>query len=878
MRNVLLIPILAFMYAGPAAAVTLTWQGDESAQDQWNVAGNWDLNQVPTAGDDLVFPAVSQLSVVLAADSAARSLRFEATGYTLTTSCTPDPCTLTLGAGITVLTGDTTISVPIVLEADQTIEMQGGNLDLTKPVSEPMSSPRTLTKTGPGTLTFLGNEPNTYSGGTVVLQGLVNLARTDGIVAIPGPLTIGDGTASARVLYTTQGQIAAGAAVTIFERGELDLNGNNLTVGPLAMAGGRILMTFGITIGTLTLNGDVTATSGSGSAMDPNDPNTPTSTIIGNLSLGGATRTFDVADGPQAVDLRILAPISAVGAVPGLIKTGPGTMRLEGSGNSYGGQTQVNEGVLVLANNPGAAVPGNLILGDGTGGDDADQVLFATSGQIADAASVTVLSSGLLDLSDFSDAFNVLNLSGGHVRNASPATLSVSFLSVAADPEPALLEGTLLLSGALTVDVQDGTPEVDLDLAATLTGSGGLSKAGAGRLELSGDNSYSGATTVNAGTLRVSSATGLGSGLGTSVLMAGALELGPDLTIGGESLFLNGLSALTVLGGTVTWNSIVMLQTQSRISVPIGATLNVNNVLSGSGGLIKSGDGTLSLLVLGHQGSTQIEAGTLSVSAISGGSSGDTTVSTGATLEIGNGVNGNAALDLSGTGLSGAGALRTAGDSTQWLGPITLAADASIHLPMATHMLTLTGVVGGPGQLMKAGAGTLVLSGTGSNTYAGGTSVIEGELGLDKVKTVDPNAIAVPGDLVIGNVIPRVGPAGAGPAVVRLPQFRSEQIADTAVVTLNVSGTLDLTNLGAPNVETICRLVNNGGTLLDPNNRLRQTLLCADPNVPQSTELGRVLLVLGLMLGAALALRRAGERRERPRAARTDSNKAMSDE
>ena len=68
--------------------------------------------------------------------------------------------------------------------------------------------------------------------------------------------------------------------------------------------------------GTLTVNGNITTNASATSA-----------TISGQLNLGGATRTLDVADGEAAIDLDISAAISN----GGITKTGAGTLQLSGA-------------------------------------------------------------------------------------------------------------------------------------------------------------------------------------------------------------------------------------------------------------------------------------------------------------------------------------------------------------------------------------------------------------------------------------------------------------------------------------------------------------------------------------------------------------------
>src|SRR4051794_13087322 len=88
--------------------------------------------------------------------------------------------------------------------------------------------------------------------------------------------------------------------------------------------------------GTLTLGGNVTT-----------NTNAVAATILGNLSLGGTTRTFTVASGGGAADLNISAVITNGGTAAGLTKAGTGTLVLSGA-NTYTGATTLNAGTLVV--------------------------------------------------------------------------------------------------------------------------------------------------------------------------------------------------------------------------------------------------------------------------------------------------------------------------------------------------------------------------------------------------------------------------------------------------------------------------------------------------------------------------------------------------
>jgi autotransporter-associated beta strand protein len=190
-----------------------------------------------------------------------------------------------------------------------------------------------LTKAGAGTLRFEGNEPNTYTGTTKVDAGVLELKKSSGN-AVPGNLLIGAGLGGADagvVRLLAANQIINRAEVTVNSSGLLDLNNLSDTIGPLSMTGGSV--TTGT--GTLTLNGNVTATSIASRAA----------TITGRFDIGTTARTITVTPGgfPNA-DLVIEGAISAT---PGLIKAGDGTLLMKGN-NPHTVAVTVNAGTLRL--------------------------------------------------------------------------------------------------------------------------------------------------------------------------------------------------------------------------------------------------------------------------------------------------------------------------------------------------------------------------------------------------------------------------------------------------------------------------------------------------------------------------------------------------
>ena len=272
----------------------------------------------------------------------------------------------TTGGSINGLSGTGTIDKSQTGSATLTI----GNNDATSTFSGVIKNTAgtvNIAKVGAGTLTLNGTAGNTFTGTTTVNGGVLVLSKTTGN-AVGGALTIGAGT----VILTGSNQIADGGAVTINNAaGLLDLNGNSDTVGNTSVTGGSITTGGGtLTIGTLAMTGGSISTGTGalvlGGAVTGN-ASASSATISGNLNLGGAARTFAIADGTATHDMSISANISN----GGITKIGLGALLLSGN-NSFAGGLTVNSGKVILGSDT-AAGTGTLTLAasitlEGSGG------------------------------------------------------------------------------------------------------------------------------------------------------------------------------------------------------------------------------------------------------------------------------------------------------------------------------------------------------------------------------------------------------------------------------------------------------------------------------------------------------------------------------
>ncbi len=672
-------------------------------------------------------------------------------------------------------------------------------------------------------LTLSGATSNTYTGATIVTAGTLNLGKSGTANAIAGgALNIGTG---ATVTYTgaSTDMIANTAPVTVTGTGVLNLNGVSDTIGTLgltATAGNNTQVTVGA--GTLTLNGTLSFTSGT----------TGTATISGGtLALGIAgTRSINVPLGTSATfDLDITSSITGAGSA--MTAGSAGRLRYSGStSNTYDGLTTVNGGGTLLLNKSGGAF--NAIAGGGltigAASNTAATVQYTgSSTDMMGAGTVTINGRGILDFNGATDTIgNVAIVStGATATNPTPiintlgsgnltiGTLAITpvatFTSVvnsgatgtltlggdvtftAATTGQAQITGQTLALGAatrtFTVALGTGSNQ-DVLVSAAITGSGvGLTKAGAGRLALSGTNTYDGATSVNAGTLLVNSPGSLHAN--SAVTVASGATLGGNGTIGGTvsiaaggnlspgasagaigtlTLTNNTASALTLNGGNSGAPNVFDLQTGSNDLVAVTGNLVLNGVntlslnaptgaAAGAYTLLSYAATTGSGSVVFANGSTTMGNSTLAVTP------------TAVTLTIaGTGVNTSAWKGtISGVWDGGINNWTRNGVATQ---AFVAGDDVTFDNTATTFTVTSGGTVtpssvtvnnttaysinatigdstingGSATPVTKSGSGSLTLGGT--NTYTGGTIINGGTL----VTTSDVN-LGTSGGLTAGS-------------------------------------------------------------------------------------------------------------------------------
>jgi autotransporter-associated beta strand protein len=447
----------------------------------------------------------------------------------------------------------------------------------------------------------------------------------------------------------------------------------------------------------ITLKGAATFTAASNPADD---------LVLGGLiNNGGFLLTLAGSGGP----MELTNVISGNG---GLTDASAGTVTLSGAGNTYRGATTVSAGTLLLQKSSGNAIPAAL--------SDGATVRLAASNQIADAAAVTVSSGGLLDLNNNSDAIGALTLNSATV---STGTGTLTLGSNLVDSGASSINGNLALGTATRTITVNNTGD-SLTINAIINGGVGLIKAGYGQLLLSAANSYSGTTTLSRGILAVANTNALGTGTfiaaggtlsgsgATGITLPNAITLAGNLILGGSTdLTFNGTTTLT--GSRTLTMSSTGLTTFAASIGQSGGSFSLTE--GGTGRLVLLGGDTFS-------GGMVLSAGTLILGNSSALGNGTATLK-GGTLA------GNGAALIFGNALTLGGNFTFGGTSNlTFMGPATLTGSRTVTVSN-TGLTTLGGAIGqsiaGLG-LIKAGAGTLVLSGT--NTYTGGTTVSAGTL------------------------------------------------------------------------------------------------------------------------------------------------------
>jgi autotransporter-associated beta strand protein len=401
--------------------------------------------------------------------------------------------------------------------------------------------------------------------------------------------------------------------------------GGTVTLGSPTTAGALVFNSFAGTYslsggGTLTLNNGVTKSSGSGAVSlissiilsGPqtwaNNSTTTTLTSSGGVNNGGNLLTID-GTGNTIIKAGI---ISGSG---GLTKNGTGFLEIGGQSSnvahSFTGTVTLNGGIMRISNNLSS---GNLTLNGGVLEHYWGETFSRTLG--ADVGQVQILGGA----SGFSQNGNGTTVT----LNGNANTPVVQWGSTYFNPSVLVLQAaTSQAGGGLTftnkLDLNGATRTVQVakttstTVGATIsgvisnsTGTAGLTKTGPGLLVLNATNTYNGGTTIEAGVLQLSNASGLGSTSGPLTINSGLLNLNNQTV---------SIGNLTGTGGTIANNGNAARTLTIGIGngtggVYQGVIADSANAGIGSVALTKTGTGTITLAGLNtYTGATLINGG-----------------------------------------------------------------------------------------------------------------------------------------------------------------------------------------------------------------------------------------------------------------------------
>ena len=514
------------------------------------------------------------------------------------------------------------------------------------------------------------------------------------------------------------------------------------TYGNLIISGSgtKTLTTTGVI--TMTIAGSLNVTAGT---FDLTDNSIIAGDLQGSGNITGKGGAGSITVGVDNTSTTFSGVIKdGSGGSTGLIKTGTGTLTLSGA-STYTGVTTISNGVLSVATIGNGGVAGNLgqatsaaanlVLGGGTlqytgatastnraftltAGttstiDVTTNTLTISGASAATTGALTKIGAGTLVLSGANNYTGLTTVSQGTLRYGTNNALSSggvtvdggSTFDIASYSDTVgpviLVDGTIagttgVLTGNPSYTVQNGS------ISAILGGGGvTLTKTTAGTVTMSGVNTYTGVTTINAGVLSVAT---IGNG-GVAGNLGQANANAANLVLGSGTLQYTGATASTNRAFTLTAGTTSSIDVTTNNLTISGASANT------TGALTKIGNGTLTLSGANtFSGGMRLSAGQLNINNATAIGSGAFTINGGTidntsggviTLSNNNAQNWNGDFTFTGTNAIN-------------LGTGAVSMNANRQVTVTANTLTVGGTISeGSRNLTKAGAGTLSF---GANT------------------------------------------------------------------------------------------------------------------------------------------------------------------
>jgi autotransporter-associated beta strand protein len=452
---------------------------------------------------------------------------------------------------------------------------------------------------------------------------------------------------SGRTFINTNAAALPSAATVALSGGILVLNAAATYNQAITMSSGA-----GIAARAATILTGVTLP-GSGSITLNNDDTTTSTLSISNTKALTGALTVEV--GGNRVTTNPIGAVTLSGILSGaggsLVKTGAGQMTLQGA-NTFDGGVSIKNGTLESRTTTTTLGSGTVTMGGSgstgatylTGQDnsnaflinapDSGSVVIGTNaGTNGFTMSGAITLNGNVTLQTFNNAITAVTKAASGFSGGITGTGNVLLNNLGLDDNTiTLTTGAVNHTGSLTLQgTATGDTTIGANIGANVTGV--TQNSATSRLILSGTNTYTGATTISAGTLQIGAA-------GTT----GRLSTSSAITNNGALVF-NRSNAVTQ--GT-----------------------DFASVIAGTGSVTQSGAGKLTLSGANtYTGATSVSAGTIAVNGSLANTS--TTVSSGGTLQGSGSIGGSVTVQ--------GGGIIAAGNSIESLttGALTLEADST---------------------------------------------------------------------------------------------------------------------------------------------------------------------------------------------------------
>lgn len=542
---------VVFVLSSPAHAQTLNWLGGHASNGSWNAAGN--MNALIGAGSTTTDVTFDNLTRALTNDTGgSRIVRSITYGSNITSAFTSNmtsASTLTFQAA----SGNASIYVNPAATGNITFfgnasytgsQVLGSHLDVTHNGSglllfnRQFSGTGGITKLGSGTMEISAPNNNTFSGPVNVNAGRLVMGSTasaTGDLGTASAINFGGGTLeiqSGNISKTISNNITVSSAST------LAYNNNFNVSRQLVLNTGSIVLNSNLTVQNISTNTTLDSVinnsrniTGSGNMIVETYNNVTSSTSnysLGRVALGGNNTGWS-----------------------GNLEIRKGTAEIYGNYTTSG---QVNPGTgTIIIGETGNAFGAGLLMSP-----DANTNITYVNNIIVRSGGFRTIRSGKANFAAGSDTFYTFN-------------------------------GNVALEGDLNLHLNATNSDRRITLGGNVTGVGGLDFSRAsgmnGHFRLAGNNTYSGATTLNADAdVYLMSATGIGDS--SAVTFAGANSILRLNAAGNETV---GSIASTGTNGTIALGANTLITGGNNASTSFGGAIN------GTGGLTKVGTGLMTL-------------------------------------------------------------------------------------------------------------------------------------------------------------------------------------------------------------------------------------------------------------------------------------------